>query len=116
MEANNYAESRKRFWNVFLRTGAINNRNLTGTQQNPMAQTKVANLDMEEMDELEFISQLAELTKLCGIFKKDPIASGEAKALKPAKLTQIKLTSTFSPPKRYTRPDKAEVTKDNHSL
>ncbi len=81
-----------------------------------MAQTKVANLDMEEMDELEFMLQLAELTKLCGIFENDPKVAGEAKAVKPAKRPQLKVTSTSSPPMRYIRRNKAQASKDNVAI
>ncbi len=44
-----------------------------------MAQNQIANFDMEEMDELEVILQLAELTQFCGILD---TAAGEVKGLK----------------------------------
>ncbi len=70
-------------------------------------QLQNTNLDMEELADQEFISELAELTKLCGIYENFPSVPCEAEACKPVKLA-IKLDATSSQPTRYVRRSKAQ--------
>ncbi len=76
-------------------------------------QVQTSLLDMDEITDQEFTSEFAELSKLCGFFDTEPVAAaGEVKPSKPA---QIKL-STSSPPMRYVRRSKTQMSKDDRVL
>ena len=76
-------------------------------------QSLIADFEIGEMDDLQFVSEFAELTKLCGIFEDGVMVTGEANIFKPAepaKPTQIKLTTSSAPPTIYVRRNKTQGT------
>jgi hypothetical protein len=82
-------------------------------------QSLIEDFEIGEMDDLQFISEFAELTKLCGIFADGVMVTGEANILKPAdpaKPTLLRLTTTSAPPTRYVRRNKTQVKKADRDL
>jgi hypothetical protein len=75
-------------------------------------QIQIASMDMDELDDQAFITELEELTKLFGLFERTSPA-GEAKAYKP---TQVLMSSTSAPPVRYVRRNKTQFSQDDQDF
>ena len=100
-----------------LRVHAINSSSCPKSKSlSTMAhQIQIAGMDMDELDDQAFIAEFAELTKLCEIYERSTPA-GEAKAFKPAKPSQVKLSPTSAPPVRYVRRNKEQFSQGDQDF